>query len=84
MAPRPPQNPIYPVDPTAFQVCLPKVCCPSCGTVMTLPYRKATGRVFPCTNCGTLLRIEAGEGCPARAVRFEGDPPEPEQAAGAE
>ncbi len=68
-----PQNPVYPVDPTALAVCLPKTVCPNCGTVIALPYRKAAAGVFACPTCSTPLRVGEAGSNGRRAVLFDNE-----------
>lgn len=54
-----PQNPVYRIEPGILDVCLPKVICPHCSTVVVL---RKNGRTSParCPSCGEFIapRVE--------------------------
>lgn len=66
-----PQNPVYPVDAKAYDVCLPKVVCGHCGAILTLRLSREHRRIR-CCACEGMNEIScvAGE-WQARAVESQ-------------
>lgn len=72
-----PRNPIFNVDPAAYEVCLPKVVCSACGTIIGLRKSHHGGKVR-CPECESLLEIKKINGGFDVTVLEQGtdDPPQ--------
>lgn len=55
-----PQNPVFTVDPSMLEACLPKIICGTCGTVIGLSCRQPIRRIR-CPVCATALVIDMEE-----------------------
>jgi len=57
MSQKPPQNPVYPVDPAAMETCRPKAICGQCGTVFCIKVA-AEAYTARCPACDARHRVE--------------------------
>lgn len=57
-----PQNPVFKVDSSILEACLPKVSCVNCGTVICVRARKNRLEKLRCPGCSKFLKLENDQG----------------------